>query len=608
MSNVYIEKVQIEGGFLDGLCLDLKKGLNTVIGARGTGKSTFIELIRYCLDIKGHTTESHSKSLAHAKSVLRDGQVSVTLSDGVNAYHFSRTADGETIPPVPKDIQLPLIFSQTEVENIGLVSSGRLKLIDDFIGDTDTFDLRELSSISQIESFSSEMMKLASTVSETEDRLLVLPKLKASLAEHQNEEKKLSLVSKQANLKSQELKKLTEDYLRTTRDIDILKQYIHAQEEAKESISAISIPSIDIALQGREEVVSSIQALEQDVFDLVKLAEIKLNHLLTIAQDELNCLHRRQSEVTKNGQSLRAEVDTLQKGAGELSRKIQQLQEEISKLENIEKYNSDKKVRISKLKMERDEALKTLEQVRSEKARLRENICINLTKSLSPRIRVHLEECSQVEEYQQVVINALKGSGLKYNELAPLIAESIPPQLLLRIIENDETDTFLSLLNVSKDRASRVINALKSSIDSIATVKLEDEIIFELLDGSETKGLSELSTGQRCTVILPVILEHRQSALIIDQPEDHIDNAFIVDTLIASIKRRKGVGQTIVTTHNANVPVLGDSEEVIHLNSDGTRGYIMAYGPLLDKNIVDAISSVMEGGREAFKARANFYE
>ncbi len=47
MGNVFIEKVQVEGGFLDGMSLELKKGLNTIIGARGTGKSTFTELIRY---------------------------------------------------------------------------------------------------------------------------------------------------------------------------------------------------------------------------------------------------------------------------------------------------------------------------------------------------------------------------------------------------------------------------------------------------------------------------------------------------------------------------------------------------------------------------------
>ena len=66
MEKFFIERVQIEGGFLDGLDASLQNGLNTIIGARGTGKSTFVELIRYCLGIKGHTTDSQAKAVGHA--------------------------------------------------------------------------------------------------------------------------------------------------------------------------------------------------------------------------------------------------------------------------------------------------------------------------------------------------------------------------------------------------------------------------------------------------------------------------------------------------------------------------------------------------------------
>ncbi|MCD9474226.1 AAA family ATPase [Photobacterium phosphoreum] len=609
MGNVYIEKVQVEGGFLDGMSLELENGLNTVIGARGTGKSTFIELIRYCLNIKGHTSESHAKSLSHAKSVLKDGQVLVTLSDGVHSYSYSRTADGETIPPIHNDINLPLIFSQTEVENIGLVSSGRLKLIDDFIGGTEDLDLMELSSISQIESYSSEIMKLSMTINETEDKLIVLPKLKKNLDELIEEEKKLTAVSEQANIKSQELKKLSDHYLKVSSDIEQLKDYIEVHERVRNNVADITSPYVkELSLSMAQDEVQNMLDNQGEAYKFLGLAISKFDDLVDIAKRELEKLYQIKSKITKNGQGLRSEVDLLQKGAGELSRKTQQYKEEIGKLENIARSNLEKKNRIEKLKQDRNAALDKLDGTRIEKTSLREKVCNMLSKNLAPRIRVHIEERSQIDEYQQVVINALKGSGIKYNELAPLIAESIPPQMLLRITEEDDIDSFLSMLNITKDRASRVINALKSSIHAIATVKLEDEIILELLDGSETKNLSELSTGQRCTVILPIILEHRQSALIVDQPEDHIDNAFIVETLIASIKRRTGEGQTIVTTHNANVPVLGEAEEVIHLNSDGTRGYVQAYGSLMDPRIVNAISSVMEGGREAFKCRANFYE
>jgi AAA15 family ATPase/GTPase len=67
------KRVQVEEGFLDGLDLHLDRGLNVVIGERGTGKTSLIELIRFCLDVPGYTPESSERSRDHAISVLGSG-------------------------------------------------------------------------------------------------------------------------------------------------------------------------------------------------------------------------------------------------------------------------------------------------------------------------------------------------------------------------------------------------------------------------------------------------------------------------------------------------------------------------------------------------------
>ncbi len=220
----------------------------------------------------------------------------MTLSDGVQTYHYSRTADGDTIPPTHKDLQLPLIFSQTEVENIGLVSNGRLKLIDDFIGDIEIFELRELSAISQIESFSSEMMKLSSTISDTEDKLLILPKLKSSLIELLDEEKKLAAVSFQAHSKSQALNMLSDNYLKVTGDIEQLKQYIEAQEEAKNSLTEISPHFIDLST--KSDGITKMYSVEKEAYDLIVLANSKLDDVLVIAKKRVK--HTTQPSIRYN--------------------------------------------------------------------------------------------------------------------------------------------------------------------------------------------------------------------------------------------------------------------------------------------------------------------
>ena len=89
---MHIERVQIEEGFLDGIDISFVPGLNIIIGARGTGKTSLIELIRFCLGVKGYTTDSNKSSLDHALSVLGSGQVTVTLSEAGRQLIVTRTA------------------------------------------------------------------------------------------------------------------------------------------------------------------------------------------------------------------------------------------------------------------------------------------------------------------------------------------------------------------------------------------------------------------------------------------------------------------------------------------------------------------------------------
>ncbi len=609
MNNFFIKRLQIEGGFLDGLDLDLENGLNTIIGARGTGKSTFIELIRYGLNVKGHTPESNSKALSHAHSVLKDGQVTLTLSNGNETLLLSRKSESELETKLPSYIKSPLIFSQTEVETIGLLSQGRLKLIDNFIENIDSFKEKELNTIANIDSISQELLSITNNIGEYEDKLLPLSSLQNELLELEKEEKKISEISNQAAEKSIELKNLSEIYSNNSLKLNYLKDFLSIESQWQDEImkSINKIPDIPI-WRGSEDIPISKLLEEREL-----LKEKLINNLkhykdnCTITENYMYDTNKELQNITEKGQFLRKEVDNLQKGAGEISRKCLDLRNKIKQLENIKHNLSDIKIKITKLQSERDTILNELESIRSERSNSRLKVCEKISSELSPKIRISIELSSQLDNYIQVLSSGLKGSGIQYNDIISRIAELIPPRELINIIEKNNIDDFISFIPITNNRASKIINILMSSVNSIATVLLDDNIMFKLNDGTEWKDFSELSTGQRCTVILPIILEHKDTILIIDQPEDHIDNAFIVDTLISTILRRKGKGQTIVTTHNANIPVLGKADLVAHLSSDGKRGYIQAEGALKEGDIVDTISRLMEGGKEAFKYRSDFY-
>ena len=83
---VLIEQVQIEDGFLDGLDVQFAAGLNVLIGARGTGKTSLIELIRFALGAPAFTEDAARRGKQQALSVLQGGQVTVVLRDGQDRF------------------------------------------------------------------------------------------------------------------------------------------------------------------------------------------------------------------------------------------------------------------------------------------------------------------------------------------------------------------------------------------------------------------------------------------------------------------------------------------------------------------------------------------
>ena len=120
---MHIERVQIEEGFLDGLDVSFSRGLNVVIGERGTGKTSLIELVRFCLGVDGYTSESTKRSRDHALSVLGSGQVTITLSDGDRQVLVTRTG-GDDSPRASDPFVRPIILSQTENRNGRAASAG----------------------------------------------------------------------------------------------------------------------------------------------------------------------------------------------------------------------------------------------------------------------------------------------------------------------------------------------------------------------------------------------------------------------------------------------------------------------------------------------------
>lgn len=108
-------------------------------------------------------------------------------------------------------------------------------------------------------------------------------------------------------------------------------------------------------------------------------------------------------------------------------------------------------------------------------------------------------------------------------------------------------------------------------------------------------------------VALTFLLAYGKQPLLLDQPEDDLDNRLVYDLIVARLKVAKSKRQIIVVTHNANIPVNGDSEYIISMNSDTDIIQVNKTGTMDDTEIRQEICDVMEGTKDAFEMRAKKY-
>ena len=187
-----------------------------------------------------------------------------------------------------------------------------------------------------------------------------------------------------------------------------------------------------------------------------------------------------------------------------------------------------------------------------------------LVAALAPTIRVSIAHAGDRSAYERHLRDALKGSGTKYSQIVAQIAANLAPEELSPILRRGDAERLAERAGIGEDQAERIIDHLRDGDHAfrLETVKLADEPLIELKDGEAHKNAAGLSTGQRCTVILPILLLESERPLLIDQPEDNLDNAYIYDTVVRSLREAKGGRQLIFVTHNPNIPVLGEAERV----------------------------------------------
>lgn len=605
-----ILRLRVEEGFFNLLDLHFTDGLNVMIGGRGVGKTSIIELLRFGLGITNLSEIASRESTAHAVSILQSsGRVVIDININGQVISVTRSAS-DTQPINASFFTKPLIFSQKEIETISLNSTGRLNLIDSFI-------MINTQDEQSIKALFSEIKSLCSTLTlirREYDEAIELAHQKSALIKQEKE-----LLEQQAAIDSNYPAIQKNQYIYTDLQskiddvnleingciylLDIFKDRVKSYESLNHTtIDALSNSPNFISLLNQ---ANSLISEENNIF--AQVINKDLEFIKTI-EHQLNTFQTEKNSLESQSREYRNEISKVTENAGSILSKLSIIREQLSAISNWDNIATLKKSHLDALYIQIQDKLNSVNEFRIKRFKNREAIANWLNISLAPYVRTEVIFSSDISDYVEELKQSLKGSGLKYNEIVHDVASKIHPQWLFYYVQSGQFDEFSKILNMPLERAVRLLSYLREvDLGSILSCNINDEAIFYLLDKGSYKKIDELSIGQRCTVALSIILENRNRVLVIDQPEDHLDNEFIANTLIPSLVKRSPEAQTILSSHNANIPVLGNANMVINLDSNGRKGFIKHSGSIEQPEIKFAIENIMEGGREAFMRRSNFY-
>jgi energy-coupling factor transporter ATP-binding protein EcfA2 len=618
----FVEKIEISGGFLPGLSVQIPRGLTCIIGARGSGKSTLAEALRFAV-CGTSAAPKHCVDLIQA-NLAGGALVTITvLAEGPNRYTIRRalkqqpvllSSDGRTINTVDLDrgTFLPFdAYSSPEIEAIAdeVLGHTRRKLLDELRADQmRTINLSLAESGRALDANADRIRTAQRTIQDLTEQIEELGDVRARLSALEPSDREPSAdfvrLSRQQQLNQREITKLdTAD-----RDLKTLGQTLDQLRKGTQ-----------VAFKARlaEEQSANADMLRRYDDLLAKCLEVFEEHIsamggqISQAQDIVGQARQSIARAHTNHASELARITAVNQAASEQARVRAMLEQQVAKLQGLEEQRLELNGELKKLLEQRKSLKATHILMRDQISTLREEVASELQREAGDRVRIRILRNADHLAYQQMLVDGLRGARVRNHEEIIATLMQLRPEQLAQIIQSNDVESFDELTAFGAERSRKILDAFRECIDPLRleTIAIEDRIGIELNVSSagkpNFKDASDLSRGQKCTALLPILLARRDSPLIIDQPEDNLDNHFIYETVVNAVQRLKRRRQMIFITHNANIPVLAEADLVLVMNSDGRVGAVEKSGTVDEcrEHIID----LLEGGRHAFELRSKRY-
>ena len=601
----HILSVSFEGGVLNGETITFSPELNTLIGIRGSGKSSILETIRYALDIPfGEKAIDQDYKTQLVDYVLGSGgKVIVKAMDRRGRMYEIRRInkekpdvyiDGELQPGISireTVLHKPVYFGQKDLSATG--EGFEKDLVEKLVGDKlNQIRLKIKMQQEKVANIINQLQKLSSSKDkkkEYEDRLKDAEFRLKFYKDYGVEEKLQKQVAFDA------------DSRKCSSVIHLVEQYINDLD------SLINQYEDDLK---NEKIYTSKQNIEFfneffAVYDNFLLLFEDTKMIYSDGKKVLNELKRKAKEFEKLKASLKEEF-------AEIERKLaEQLQKS-----GVRAIRPDE---FRELRNIIDQTNQMLKKLQKQEA-LRENLKQELLKELVALNELYLEEFKEIEkelnkinkEDSPLKIKAIfKGDKNAFKEyMKDIFRGSRIRDVTFLALVNEFTDC--ADMYKDFDRAKNIVGSFTSTFEeyfnenlaALLTWQVPNKFVIEY----RGKELKHHSLGQRASALILFILSQQENdVFIIDQPEDDLDNQTIYEDVIKLICKLKPKTQFIFATHNANFPVLGDAEQIISCSftNDSIQTRI---GSIDCPGMQNEIIEIMEGGEEAFKQRKRRYE
>lgn len=619
---------------------------NAVIGGRGAGKSTILESIRIASrrDQNLATEAPRVKAeldkfmeLSQNKGVmLNDTEILLEIHRRGRNYQLRWRFDGkgavleEEANSVWQEIEagdlrerFPIsIFSQKQINELASNPRGLLEVVDR------SPEVNRAEWKSRWESVKSQFLQSRERKRELLRQLAGEQQIRAKLEDVKNdlkqyEEKGHGEVLKQYQKRSQQKNGLPDDH--------VFNELSSGIRELASSTGLSDFPAH--LFDEQDETTAEIKAIhEQTARELKKVSETLGK--LADSVDELKSERAKNISSSQWQQAVQASIDAY-KGLlkeyeekksslsislyGEWVEQRNQLQQQLKKLDSIRRETDATEKQIA-------ESLAKLQGLRVELFEKRKSF-LNKVIGASAFVRMELVQygdVSTLESEYRSLLNLADGKFVSSvcdseNKQGLLWAfnkweeAKTPESDLPKLISQIKARTYDIARGKGSGNHGSFDNRLKKLIET-------QPAIFDQLDAwwpedmlrvkyskdtssGKFDNLEKGSAGQKAAAILAFLLSHGDEPLIIDQPEDDLDNALIYDLIVRQIHENKSRRQLIIVTHNPNIVVNGDSELVHVLKYEGGQVQIDQQGGLEESNIRELICTIMEGGRQAFLKR-----